>query len=145
MKIKKVSQPVAAVGQILNENSNSEKDTYSCDYINENVGVKSYSTDEVETGDTWTNGDPIYRKVIDNFTVDLSDGQQVINHNISNFKNLTDLKIYVKYSGTTFDLLSSGYIVRVSNSQIQINLMAQGIGLTGYTGYIIMEYTKTTE
>ena len=107
--------------------------------------IFNYSTNEVSTGYKWIDNKPIYRKVIDNFTVNLSGTQQTVNHNISNFGNLTDLKSYVKYGNTTFDLLSSGYIVRVTNSQIQINLMSQGINLSSYTGYIIMEYTKTTD
>jgi len=122
--------------------TSSDNKVYNCNYINNDI---IYSTNETKTNKLWIDNKPIYRKVIDNFTVNLSDGQQTINHNISNFKNLTDLKTYVKYGNVAFDLLSSGYIVRVSNSQIQINLMSQGIGLNGYTGYIIMEYTKTTD
>ena len=34
-KIKKVSQAIAVIGKVLNSNSSSVTDTYSCDYINE--------------------------------------------------------------------------------------------------------------
>lgn len=39
MKIKKVSQATAVVGKVLNSKSTNTQDTYSCDYINNNVGV----------------------------------------------------------------------------------------------------------
>lgn len=47
MRIKKVNQTVATVGQIVNEASDSTVDTYSCDYINKfGTGIYVYpSTD----------------------------------------------------------------------------------------------------
>ena len=47
--------------QILNEKTTSDKDTYSCDYIN---GINEYSTEEIFTGKYWIGGKPIYRKVL---------------------------------------------------------------------------------
>ena len=46
----------------------SDTDTYSCNYINTQLGNKqplvNYSTSEVDTGVKWIDGKTIYRKVI---------------------------------------------------------------------------------
>lgn len=50
----------AVVGTV-NEYTESSSQAYACDYIN---GLQTYSTTEQVVG-TWTDGKPIYRKVID--------------------------------------------------------------------------------
>lgn len=66
MRIRKTEQSVGILGKILNAFSNSNKDTYSSDYINKTYGggVKNYSTEEVKLDEKWIDGKPIYRKVI---------------------------------------------------------------------------------
>lgn len=61
MKIKKKFQGALPSNKILNIKSNSQIDTYSCDYINKNK--ENYSTEEQVIG-TWIDGKPLYRKVI---------------------------------------------------------------------------------
>lgn len=60
MKIKKTFQTTVPTGKVLNNRTESNVDTYSCDYIN---GIETYSTDEVRIG-TWL-GKPLYRKVLE--------------------------------------------------------------------------------
>jgi len=123
-----------------------EKGTTATNYAPyQNLTAKEiYSTPEKKVG-TWINGKPIYRKIIPNITINLTNNVQDIPHSISNFEDLVDLKIKAKYRGTTYDLLSSGYIVRVDSSNIDIDKMTQGIGLNSYVATIIIEYTKTTD
>lgn len=59
MRIKKVSQTAGLVGSVVNTQSESNKDTYSCDYIN---GLNTYSTTEQIVG-KWIDNRLIYRKV----------------------------------------------------------------------------------
>ena len=61
MKIRKIAPSVGILGKILNIFSNSDKDTYSCNYIN-NAIKEVYSEEETVVG-TWM-GKPLYRKVI---------------------------------------------------------------------------------
>ena len=56
----KAFQSSGVVGNVVNEKTTSDKDTYSCDYINEK---SSYSTEEKVVGE-WIGGKPIYRKVL---------------------------------------------------------------------------------
>lgn len=62
MKIKKQFQGVIPENKILNTESTSQTDTYSCEYINEQV-KEVYSTEETAIG-TWIDGKKLYRKVI---------------------------------------------------------------------------------
>ena len=57
----KYSNSIGLVGNVVNEKSNSTKDSYSCNYINNLV---DYSTNETRVG-TWKDGKPLYRKVIE--------------------------------------------------------------------------------
>ena len=115
--------------------------------VNENydevVPLKNYSTTEKVVG-TWIDDKPIYRKILTNVTISLTNDAQDIPHGISNFSDLVDLKIKAKYGSTTYDLLSSGYIVKVTGTNIIISKMTQGINLNSYVMTIIIEYTKTT-
>lgn len=53
--------PSGSLNPITNEYSIATDKGYSCNYLN---NVNTYSTDEVNTGKTWIDGKPIYRKVI---------------------------------------------------------------------------------
>ena len=93
--------------------------------------IQNYSTTETVVG-TWIDDKPIYRKILTNVTISLTNDAQDIPHGISNFSDLVDLKIKAKYGSTTFDLLSSGYIVRVTGTNINILKMTQGINLGSF-------------
>lgn len=50
MKIKKKEQSIGVVGKIVNEQSSSTNDTYSCNYINGIIGseIQSYTKDNIQ-------------------------------------------------------------------------------------------------
>ena len=64
-RIIKTSQvtPLEPTANVLNTHSTSQTDTYSANYINNNVGKEIYSATEQVIG-TWIDGKPLYRKVI---------------------------------------------------------------------------------
>lgn len=62
---------------IVNEYNTSTKNAYSCDYTN-NLVEEVYSTDEIKTNKTWTDGKPIYKKTF--ITTNIG----TFSHNISN-------------------------------------------------------------
>ena len=84
MRIKKVSQSIPIKAKVVNSYSESEEETYSCDYVNEHkqekltagTGIEitgeniinnlnaNYSTHEQKIG-TWVNNKPLYRKIVD--------------------------------------------------------------------------------
>ena len=103
--------------------------------------VDVYTTSESQIG-TYL-GSTVYRKVISGTTISLSaDNDQNIAHNISSLNNVVGLRIYAKYTNTSYDVLSSGYIVSIDNTNIRIKLTSAGINLSGFTMDIIIDYTK---
>ena len=102
----------------------------------------SYSTTEQKTGGKWIDGKPIYRKVIeDTFT----SGTNTITHNLS-IDNYIKVEIFIRTSSTLQN--TKGYfneqnrIVAGSLATNNFNVTTNGwIG----NGYIILEYTKTTD
>ena len=103
--------------------------------------VDVYTTSESQIG-TYL-GSTVYRKVISGTTISLSvDNDQNIAHNISSLNKIVGLKIYAKYGSTTYDVLSSGYIVNIDSSKIRIYLTSAGINLNQFVMDIIIDYTK---
>lgn len=78
---------------IVNEQSNSTTNTYSCDYIN---NCNTYSTSEFFTGQYWINNKPIFGKtlVITSFSQSL-----VYNHTISNMDEMIDVRGFALLDG----------------------------------------------
>ena len=103
--------------------------------------ISSYSTDEVETGDTWIDGKPIYRKV---YTFSTNDDSPV-----GAIPNLYEVvNIYGCYTGNGNIFPAVFYV----SEEFNLKSWVYGNGLyfsqTGYpnmTGKIIVEYTKTTD
>ena len=112
--------------------------------INEN---NSYSTEEHPTGKKWIDGKPIYRKVIPfdktlgytgvHSTVEIGTIPQngvLTKMDYYGYTATYDIKVY---NNNTLNVIVQGQSIRASqgfaNSQIQI------------TGYVIIEYTKTTD
>ena len=147
MKIKKTFQGSVPENKILNTKSNSQTDVYSCDYINK---LNTYSTEETLTGETWIDGKPLYRIVL-----------QVGALNGTNIKKVnTPENIYfmLPYQGMLIDSYGTEYPINYNN----IYNLNQDIGSFYYKnencihikqfadfgivdGYIIIEYTKTTD
>jgi hypothetical protein len=115
-------------------------------------GNTTYSLIETDTGKTWINGKPIYRKVIDFGTLPNNDTKE-INPNIQNFERLTEpIKgfTYNTSNSESFPLPFSS----VTDIIYNIDLLITGEGTirvrtkvdrSTISAYIIIEYTKTTD
>lgn len=152
MKIRKVEPSVGILGKILNLFSNSKKDTYSCDYLNNN---DTYSTDEIKTNKRWINGKPIYQKTILVSSLPASADIVAYNHNVNNMElgwfDLSNCFIEFKlsqenhftvplpcnnYTGASiflFNLDASSF--KIKTTQDRSNLKA----------YVTIRYIKTTD
>ena len=147
MKIKKVSQTTPTTAQVVNQDSNSTTDTYSCNKINEKV-LDNYSTTEQVIG-TWIDGKPIYRKT---FNLTTTSGNTYIDKSlISNV-----LEYIVRIYGTTKQ--PSGniscipyFVENQDRTNIFYSKSSERIQITCGNSYgfgeakIILEYTKTTD
>ena len=113
--------------------------------------VNSYSTSEVKTGDTWIDGKPIYRKVIEIGALP-NNYYKSVNHNILNLNKVIKLYMIVHISDGTFyqanmqgtTTLFGGNTVTVRGNTTQIQV-ATTADYSTHTGYAIIEYTKTTD
>jgi len=109
--------------------------------------IKSYFTTEQPTGGKWIDGKPIYSKVIDCGTLPNATAKSVA-HNISNLGRIINISGFAYSGANTSPLPKSnptnayGIDVRVEGSYIVIQT---GVDRTDYTGYVILEYTKTTD
>lgn len=116
--------------------------------INKKItNLSTYSTEEVKTGETWIDGKPIYKKVMQVKSTDTD--SHVTAHNIANVD-----KIWV--SGDSFvwidnaaiplnywrnsDTYSWGFADR-TNVQYKVS----ALGWTNNPMYIALKYTKTTD
>lgn len=113
----------------------------------------TYSEEEQWTGDCWIDGNKIYRKVVD-FGALPNATAKLINHEIENIDtiiNSTAFCIDKANDGTTYSLphVASNYMAsgmsattRVTRTYVQIwcsNDMSE------YTGFFILDYTKTND
>lgn len=112
------------------------------DYVDNS---NSYSTDETLTGGKWIDGKPIYRKVVDcgampNNTVKL------VAHNISNLDNTISISGYAKSTIETLPLPFSGIlgVIEAYTNSTDIKI-GSSYDFSSYSGYVIVEYTKTTD
>ena len=145
MRIKKTSNTRALAGKVVNVNSESTTDTYSCDYIND---CNTYSTNEINTGQTWIDGKPIYRKVIDNISMTIGTAQY-INTGISNIREMIDIKSKIttdtqNFFGNQYYGSSIFFSVNYQKNNNKVLYDLAGSALQG-TLQIVMYYTKTTD
>ena len=117
-RIRKVSQSIPIKAKVVNSYSESEEETYSCDYVNEHkqdkltagTGIEitgkniinnlnaNYSTEEVKIG-TWVDGKPLYRKVV-MYKPDKTIGTEgttssiAVPHNISNLSQCIHCEMF---------------------------------------------------
>ena len=113
-----------------------EPDTVS-DMVHTMRVQDSYSTEEVNTGKTWIDGKPIYRKVInDTITIAIADGG--FNHGITNLDTLTFFDMFNTKGSARYYAQVRG----ITSTQIQTyNLKSYAFTVDT----IILEYTKTTD
>lgn len=106
----------------------------------------SYSTTEQKTGGVWTDGKPIYRKVVD-FGALPNNSTKSVAHNISNIDNVMSISIIAK-SSSEFLILSTGkngvtdFNAWVTLTHVNIHTDSDR---TNYNAYATVEYTKTTD
>ena len=141
-KIKKVSQAIAVIGKVLNSNSSSVTDTYSCDYINE---LHNYSEKERLVG-TW-HGRNLYRKVV-NFGPLPNTTTKSVAHNISDLGSIVNIEGRASNGTNFFPLpyipsnIAQGISYFVDKTNINITT---GSDRSNYLGFITLYYTKTTD
>lgn len=89
MRIKKKQTSVGILGKILNSKSNSKQDTYSANYIDNNVGggiIESITNDK-GTAIKFADGTMICRaeRTVDNITVNRTWGSLLVSNQITGF------------------------------------------------------------
>ena len=114
-------------------------------------GLFDYSTTENDTGQTWINNKPIYRKVVE-FGNLPNNTSKTVAHGISNLETFVKCDfiatrssdkdtLFIPYS--TFNTNNTGGIIFYMNS---VNIYATTVSdRSAYSGVIILEYTKTTD
>lgn len=138
----KVAETTPRSSETVNTYSESTKDAYACDYINK---LHSYSIEEQRIG-TWINNKPLYRKVIDV-------GYLPNNSSSTINSGLTNVLIHKMYgtarnaSNSTITLpeANGGNSIRlVFNTSNQVEITTT-YDRSAFYGYIVLEYTKTTD
>lgn len=116
----------------------------------ENLSI--YSTEEQIVG-KWINNKPIYRKVV-NFGTLPNTAEKSVSHNINNFNFATKIDgIAYNNDGRTFPLPALSFGISSGSITPSIYIFADknnitigtGVDRTAYSGYVIIEYTKTTD
>lgn len=116
----------------------------------ENAINETYSTTEVKTNKTWVNGKSIYRKVIP-ITMQSSAEQKNYDIGISDLNSICNLYgiIYNSTNNTRpLPFIDANDITNNIRMDIQNGTtlrITTGAGWSGYTGYVVIEYTKTSE
>lgn len=145
MRIKKTSTTSTLQAQVLNTQSNSQVDTYSCDYI-DNMDV--YSTEEVKTNKVWL-GKPVYKKVINFGDLPSSATSKNVAHGITNIDNVVNIYGFAKNSSASQKYIplpfaskdaSSNIFLTADDTNVTLNV---GYDRSSYSAYVILEYTKT--
>lgn len=135
------------------------------DYIGENVPagweeVDSYSTSEINTGQTWIDGKPIYRISINISNITTYNNYVSTGVTISDIDNVIDIKSAAKRvpdtsqpnnavwyitGGLTEKTISADYVtaVRIASGDVQYLANASSYRIVGMN--ITIEYTKTTD
>ena len=116
--------------------------------INEN---NSYSTTEQPTGAKWIDGKPIYRKVIDCGALP-NNTTKTVNHNISNLGKVIRLYGFANNAAGT-DFITLPFVDTANSATFNTSLRATDTQITlssannmaSFSGYAVIEYTKTTD
>ena len=110
------------------------------EYVNNS---NSYSTNEIKTGGKWIDGKPIYRKVVDIGTLP-SKGIKMVLHNIQNLNKVLEAKLVAGDGANNLVCNSGSLEIQVRISRENVTVMTNN-NYFGYSGYAILEYTKTTD
>lgn len=110
---------------------------------------RSYSTEEHLTGRKWIDGKPTYEKTIDCGALPNNTTKNVA-HNIANLDEVIELSGSARRSeGTRLPLPFTSADSLSNNIQVYSNdtniVIIAGTNRSNYTGYVTLEYTKTTD
>lgn len=108
--------------------------------------IRSYSTSEVDTGFTWIDGKPIYRKVVEKNNI-MSNSSNEKAHNISNLGTVVKMDGWLFAENKYFSLSrpSAGnlaYYVELQVSSTNVRFVT-GSNASFSKGLVILEYTKS--
>ena len=107
--------------------------------------ANSYSTTEQKTGGVWIDGKPIYRKVVDVGSMP-NRVTKSVPHNILNLDNIINITGYARNG---VEKLPLPFVSAAYNIEVYINSGNIKIGsiqdYSMYSGYVVLEYTKTTD
>ena len=112
----------------------------------------TYSTSETNTGKTWIDGKPIYRKVINLGTLPNNDTKGV-NHGITNINQFVNVRGFGTYSSSAI-CIPLPYSAAGADNKDRIGIYANAQSVvvscptydfSAYIGTAILEYTKTTD
>lgn len=108
----------------------------------------SYSTSETQTGTTWIDDKPIYRKVV-NIGALPNAAMKNVAHGITNIDTITDY--YGMVASTSKTALKIPYVATESLDYIAMYVSITNVAvktkqdMSAYGGYAVVEYTKTTD
>ena len=111
------------------------------------TAIESYSTNEIKTGENWIDGKPLYRKVINIGNLP-NTGTKNVALNITNLSQIINMYGYAIANDFTLPLpyisTSAEYQVgiQVAGNNLQI---VTGFDRSAFAGYVVVEYTKTTD
>lgn len=144
MRIRKTYQGEIPENKIVNSYSESQTDTYSCDYLND---LHSYSTNETIVGYD-DNQKPVYRKVFKGLLASMT----VIAENVKDYYGCygcAEMATSTYPSLPYYEHSTSGaYLSTVqyisSNNTIRFVAQKAGLDVTVNVNFYV-EYTKTTD
>ena len=143
MKIKKIYQGELPENKILNAQSTSQTDTYSCDYIN---NLNTYSTEEQVIG-TWF-GKPLYQKTIDFGYMAKANVFKHVPHNVANIEKVwidRSNSYFVDASLNYYDVSDYDWHTSVNATNISAVVSSNDYDRTTSSMYVTIRYTKTTD
>lgn len=139
------------VGDITNLNTTDKSSIVNA--VNELKGGEEYSTNEINTGKTWIDGKPIYRKVVELPNITSTNIDIGVACNISNLWQVINIEGIIYINNSQGDLgiplnfynkASQDYsfltFYRKTTSQIIMRVWTATKG-----GFAILYYTKTTD
>jgi hypothetical protein len=141
-----VNTNAGKVGDLSNLTTTAK--TSIVESVNELKGGEIYSTNEVKTNKVWIDGKPIYRKVIN--TGEFSNTEISINTGITNINEVVNFggSFKRKSSQTPYfysidNVLIDEWRINYNTGVITIKTNNQYVAMA--YGYLILEYTKTTD
>ena len=154
MKIKKNFQGEIPANKIMGTYTESDTDTYNCNYINKITQIV-YSTEEKIIG-RWLDGRTLYEKTF--YVSALPNTAEVLyNHNISNLRMVTDISGFA-YKGNPdtgesfFEMnlpnvnpTNAPYSVSIGIQKHEAFSIGTGVDRSEWKAYVTLQYTKTTD